>query len=519
MLSKKAILKTGTAALLIILLGGCSKTWNDHYYTLDETTVKDKIVAELEKIPEISLFTAAVKENDSLTDLLIQNRLYTVFAPVDETFSQLDASITGDPDLMSRLIMYHFIDGKYKLKDLTTSTAVTFNNKYLPVTVSSGEVTIGEDASIISPDYLSLNGMIQVVDKPLVPKNNLYEYFKYSDDLGVLAEAIQSYTVKTFDIAASTPNGKNENDELTYDSVFIYTNPFLYTGSARLYQDFYHTYLRYRNIADEDLSFTAVMPSNYESAIANLQNSPFLNAPLASEDLAGPILANMIWEGSGSKDEIISYIEEYNDSPFVTDTNEMWLYFLDLLKYDYNAEVGLSNGLVHEVNSFEYDLNWLVQDACGLGDEDEEVYHANLLANLTKSENVDTVYLNSKNIQSVFYASADQEGYTAKYGEWVNFALEGDIYPVDYKILVKGRNNSSGVFKIEVDGQEIGDYNFSDAPSGDLDTKFDQIGIVSFNEAKKSVDLKFTFIGTHDGLFTGTQYLWIREIMLSPILE
>lgn len=85
--------------------------------------------------------------------------------------------------------------------------------------------------------------------------------------------------------------------------------------------------------------------------------------------------------------------------------------------------------------------------------------------------------------------------------------------------MVRGRNAYSGTYKVDVDGQEISQYDFATIPSGDLDNQFDEIGIVRFTEKKKSANLKFTFVETHGDEDTGVQYLWIREIKLVPILE
>ena len=91
----------------------------------------------MERIPEISAFTNAVKQVDTLVDLLNQNRLYTVFAPVNETFNAIDPEILNNETFFTRMVLYHFIDGKYKYKDLSYDEMKTFNTKFLSVSFHS----------------------------------------------------------------------------------------------------------------------------------------------------------------------------------------------------------------------------------------------------------------------------------------------------------------------------------------------------------------------------------------------
>ncbi|MBN1183806.1 MAG: fasciclin domain-containing protein [Bacteroidales bacterium] len=529
MLSKNKTYIIGIVLSVLMFIQGCDKTWDDHYNTLDKTTEKDKIIAEMEKIPEISSFTAAVKNTEALVDLLEQNRLYTVFAPVNETFDAIDPAILNDEYLFTRMILYHFIDGKFKQKDFTYDMIKTFNTKYLPVYVdSSNKVLLDGYASIINSDNLSQNGIIQVIDKSLIPLNNLYEYLTYNKYSSQFGKAVPHYTTKEFIQSESTPIGKNENNELIYDSVFNITNPFLYSGDERITQVFYEKNVRYQNIADEDWFFAFIYPTNYESALNTAKSSSFLNSSIADYDWAGPILASSIFRYLYSKEEILAYIEDFHaNATDFGDSSKVMLYLADLLKNNYSGNNEISNGIVNLVNGFEYDLGWLITDQAFLRAFSSDRYYTSkltayqndLIANATYSDNIDTVIINLNNIKTIFYNDTNLDGYTSKYDEWINFELEGSFYPVDYRILVRGKNYASGTFKIEADGKEIGNYDFSTAPSGDNDTKFNEIGIVSFTETKSVTNLKFTFTGTHPETYTGEQYLWIREIKLSPILK
>ena len=524
MLLKNKLLTIGIAVSLALIGNGCDKYWDEHYHTSDETTEKEKVIAEMEKIPEISSFTAAVKNVEELTDLLGQNRLFTVFAPKNETFDAIDPSIKNNEELYQRMLLYHFIDGKFKNKDFTSSEQLTFNGKYLNISLADtlGNILLDNAAKIVGTDYLALNGMIQVIDEPLLPLNNLYEYFLYNDYMVKFAEAIDSYTTLEWDLGASTPESINEAGEIVYDSAFNIINPFLYTQEEWRHEIFYYTDLRFINISDEESKYTCIIPDNFNTAIDAAKSSPFLNdnSALSSEDMAGPLLANGIISMELSKDEAISYIEERHAAQDA-DTSEVQLYLLELLKNNYKSAVNISNGVVHEVSSFNYDLGWLIKDQVQRAEGERETdYLDALMESISISEGVDTVNRNPTNIRIDFYnVPTDPTGYSTKYGEWASIELSGEFYPVDYKVYIKGRNTASGKFRIEMEGQVVGEYNFSTMPSGDLETVFDEIGNVSFATSKTKSTIKFTFIETHDSFNTGQQYLWIRELKLVPILD
>lgn len=522
MLLKNRIFIVGFVLSFLLFFQACNKTWDDHYNTIDKTTQKDKVISELEKIPDISKFTEAVKQVDTLVDLLSQNRLFTVFAPVNETFEKIDPEILNDETLFTRMMLYHFAYGKFKYKDLSYNEIKTFNNKNLNVSLdSTNKILLDSNAIIVQQDFLSQNGMIQVIDQPIAPKHNLYEYFIYNTYSSEFGQAISNYTTKEFNKSASQPVGKNNNGEVTYDSVFIYSNPFLSWEDNIIPPEFFYgrDIYYYMDITDEDWLFTFVFPVNFESVLNTVKNSPFLNNSISDHHWTGPIL-NLVQDELLSKEEYISAIESYHAKPYA-DTLEVLLYFADLLKNNYVGNEQLSNGLIHLVDGFEYDMGWLITDQGNWEDkfETEKDYQIDLMSYMTTSDNVDSIFVEVSNIKTVFYEDTSDTGYESKYGEWANFELEGNFYPVDYKIMVRGRNYSSGTFKVEANGKEIGQYDFSTAPSGDNDTQFDVIGTVSFTETKSTTNLKFTFVNTHPETNKGQQYLLIREIIFSPIIK
>ncbi len=668
----------------LVFTRGCNKEWEEHYNTVDALTVKDKILSEMEAIPDISSFTEAVKQVEDLEDLLSQNRLYTVLAPNNAAFDMIDPAILADDELFRRLIKYHFINGKYNLKDFIAADLTTFNEKYLNFSFeeNTNDLLIDQQAKIVDPDYLSQNGIIQVIDQPLLPKNNVYESLLYNEYSRRIGTSVQQYTEKVFNKEASTAIGTTEDGRTVYDSVFIFSNPFLYEGLEIFTAPFYDKDFRYTNIENEKARFTVVIPTNF-SQVADLVNQrPYLNSPLEDKDLAGPILANMVYQGDLTVAEVIADIAARYESSRA-DTTDLEYYFKDLLENDYDRNINLSNGNLYSVNGFEYDLSWLIKPRGGIqGDWSESAYQKELIAYASFSGKINSIDIDQRNIRSTFfrakpyvapgeslminfqpegssvpdgylpdygYAFAERESgffygwvggyvfdtrdrggsdpvlttlnhmvedgvnahtweievpngeyiisiiagdegntdqvnnflvedlkikdteegnnfdwfedipvtvsdgkltiapdadgnnqklisveivfpdvgqenrdslaYMNSYGEWVEFDLKGPFYPLDYRLMIRGKNKESGTYRIEMEGQEIAEYDFSASPSGDLDSEFDEIGTVRFFGKKPASNVRFTFLETHPGENKDEQYLWIREIKLVPVME
>ncbi|MCF8227225.1 MAG: fasciclin domain-containing protein [Bacteroidales bacterium] len=663
---------------------GCNKEWDKHYRSVDTTTVKEKILEEMEAIPDISQFTDAVKQVGDLGDLLEQNRLYTVFAPNNEAFDQIDPAILSDDTLFKRLIKYHFISGKYNLKDFIAADLTTFNDKYLNFSFEdeTNDLLIDDSAKIADPDYLSQNGMIQIIDKPLLPKNNVHESLRYSEYSRRIGESIRRYTEFIFDKEASNPVGTLQDGRTIYDSVFIQSNPLLYQGFEVINETFYGRDFQFINIENEKELFTVVIPENFAEAADQANQRSFLNSTLLDKDLAGPILSSLIYPGLYTREEIIEDIQARYADPRA-DSADLEFYAGELLSTQFDEEVELSNGIIYKVNAFDYDLSWLITPQGGKpSNMGEESYQNDLISKSLQSEEINDVAVEQRNIKATFFRAkpyvapgeslkinfqpegspvpdgylpdygyaygerssgfvygwvdgdvfdtrdrggsdpvlatlnhmkedgvnahewqievpngdyvvsitagdesnsdqvnnflvedvyvkdeqadnnfdwfddipvtvkdgtltisphengnnqkliaveivypdvgqdeVDSLAYKNSYGEWIEFALEGEFYPVDYQLMIRGKNKESGTYKIEANDQEIADYNFALSPSGDLDTQFDEIGTVRFLEKKSSTNVRFTFLETHPGENKDEQYLWIREIKLVPILE
>ena len=105
---------------------------------------------------------------------------YTLFAPDNIAFTKLPRGLhlaallsAGGKGELAKLLSYHLVRGRLRLKDLKPGPLKTLEGGTLSIAKHGNKVTItdahGNVATIMRPDISASNGMIQVVDQVLVP--------------------------------------------------------------------------------------------------------------------------------------------------------------------------------------------------------------------------------------------------------------------------------------------------------------------------------------------------------------
>ena len=112
-----------------------------------------------------------------LTDTLKSRGPFTVFAPTDEAFSKLPAGTVEsllkpeNKEKLKAILLYHVVSGDVTAAQVVKlSAAKTVNGQDLKLTVNDGTVMVN-DAKVVKADVLASNGVIQVIDTVLLPKN------------------------------------------------------------------------------------------------------------------------------------------------------------------------------------------------------------------------------------------------------------------------------------------------------------------------------------------------------------
>jgi len=106
---------------------------------------------------------------------------YTIFAPSDEAFADLDAGTVNnlmDPANQAelvRILSYHVVTGTMMAADVAgMTTAETLEGSPITITVSGGDVMIN-DATVVMTDVVASNGVIHIIDKVLIPPGSKFD--------------------------------------------------------------------------------------------------------------------------------------------------------------------------------------------------------------------------------------------------------------------------------------------------------------------------------------------------------
>ena len=116
---------------------------------------------------------AAVKAA-GLVDTLKGPGPFTVFAPTDDAFAKLPAgtvdSLLKDVPQLKKILTYHVVSGKVTAADVVKLTSAnTVEGSSLKINASGGVVKVN-DATVVTPDVASDNGVIHVIDSVLIPQ-------------------------------------------------------------------------------------------------------------------------------------------------------------------------------------------------------------------------------------------------------------------------------------------------------------------------------------------------------------
>lgn len=116
----------------------------------------------------------AAAETAGLLETLKGDGPYTVFAPSDDAFADLEDGavdallLPENQDVLTSILTYHVVAGKIMSADLQTGMSVeTLEGS--PVTINLDNGLMVNDATIVTPDIEAANGVIHVIDKVLMP--------------------------------------------------------------------------------------------------------------------------------------------------------------------------------------------------------------------------------------------------------------------------------------------------------------------------------------------------------------
>ena len=177
--------KFNPLALLAVVLTGVSlatSVYAGHHEGMDHG--KDKAMKPMAQKDIVDVAIAAGSFNTlaaalkaaGLVDTLKGDGPFTVFAPTDAAFAKLPEGtvesllLPENKDKLVAILTYHVVPGKVMSTDLTDDMmAATVEGQDVKIDLENGVMV--NDATVISADVETSNGVIHVIDKVLMPKS------------------------------------------------------------------------------------------------------------------------------------------------------------------------------------------------------------------------------------------------------------------------------------------------------------------------------------------------------------
>ena len=132
------------------------------------------IVDALPNIPELATLTSALTGGlnpDVNLAATLQDGEWTIFAPTEEAFAQIDAAtleaLQTDADLLTDVLTYHVVDGRAGL-DAVEGNHTTVQGDDIEVT-ADGEMMMVNDSNISCGGIETGNATVYLIDSVLLP--------------------------------------------------------------------------------------------------------------------------------------------------------------------------------------------------------------------------------------------------------------------------------------------------------------------------------------------------------------
>jgi uncharacterized surface protein with fasciclin (FAS1) repeats len=151
----------------ILFLVGCKK-WESQI-SVNDAQLEIPLMRQLRSDPLLTTFTAMV-ERTGYDVILTSSQNFTVYAPSNAALASLDPAIAGDLTRLTKFVANHITPQTYYSKDVVSAQRIKMNSgKYNNIKGS-----IIEDANIVKADQYAKNGVIQIIDKPLLFLENTW---------------------------------------------------------------------------------------------------------------------------------------------------------------------------------------------------------------------------------------------------------------------------------------------------------------------------------------------------------
>ena len=426
--------------LLMVCLEGCSDEWDSHYEPSDNK-VNQSMWEYIRNVDNYALYEKYIIDN-KLDTLFEKNQQYTLFIPTDEAFRKLPDSVEINSFILKHLISSNVLN----LRNITSSKMLyTLSGKFALIE-SSEEKYYFDGIEITSISPLFLDGKYYEVKDLPQARPNIDEYFKYY--FPTVSNYISSMAYDSLDKRASTPVGFDELGNTIYDSIFIVINPFesMYFPISKESREEFATFVICTN--DQYISALDQMALTLGGNFFSHEDIPL---EWQEKILLPGLFKNGIFKNILSFDDLLN--------PNILNINGDKVN-LDIMNIDPDTRFLCSNGVIYSFNDFHIPESYYLGSAKIEGEDLLDSIGFNKYA-------WKEFILTTGSISEPVISRSELASEGASVNVLLGRAFSGiysvellfrNIFPGRYRLEWKANYRPSGIYKIYVNDDEVGEF-------------------------------------------------------------
>jgi uncharacterized surface protein with fasciclin (FAS1) repeats len=174
-------------SLLTIALVSCSNPWDERENNGD-TNLNVNLNEAIANTAQVSQFEQLLVQT-GYDKVIAASKTYTVFVPTNEAMSLVDPAILNDPEAAKKFVANHIALTAYSsIRTIAEQKIKMLGDKYL---FFKGATMI-DDATIVTADHYTSNGVFHIINKALTPKLNIWQYINSQAGKSAMSDYILS---------------------------------------------------------------------------------------------------------------------------------------------------------------------------------------------------------------------------------------------------------------------------------------------------------------------------------------
>jgi uncharacterized surface protein with fasciclin (FAS1) repeats len=149
---------------------------NGIIHVIDQVILPEPIADIVQVATGAEIFSTLLGavEAAGLTETLKMDGPYTVFAPTNDAFDNVDPdalnALLADTEALAAVLTYHVVPGSFSAADVLASDfLLTANGAQAPISLNSEGLPRIDEAIILDTDIGARNGIIHVIDRVIFP--------------------------------------------------------------------------------------------------------------------------------------------------------------------------------------------------------------------------------------------------------------------------------------------------------------------------------------------------------------